>query len=112
MDLRPTFDFDPFPEQDNWPAVRASPSPDFKPTLEVAAMLLTLLEQVFIVLDTQLLVLRDLAHVIIDILLMATPHIVGMVLPVEALTEFIMDFLEERVGAPFLPFADGLPITL
>ena len=104
--------FDPFLEWDNWPAVGASLSPDFKPTFGVVAMLLTLLEQVFIVLGTWLLVLRDLECVIVYFLLMAAPHVVGMVSPVEALTEFWLDFLEGRVGVPFLSFVDGLPITL
>ena len=67
------------------------------------------LSEVLIFWGTQLLVLRDWEHVLVDFLPMATPHVVGMVLPVEASTRFR---LEGRVGVPFLPFADGFPITL
>ena len=43
---------------------------------------------------------------------MAAPCVVGMVLSVQASTRFQLDFVEGRVGVPFLPFADGFLITL
>ena len=82
-DLWPTtFDFETFLEQDLWPAASTSPSPEFEPTLEAAATLLTLLEQVFIALGTVLHVLRDQDCVTGDFLLMAAPHVLDVVLPV------------------------------
>ena len=51
---------------------------------------------------TLLCVLRDLERVVGDFLLMATPCVVGLVLPVEASTLFRLDFLGVRAVVPFL----------
>ena len=59
-DLQPTtFDFETFLEQDIQPAAGAYSSPDFEPTLEAAATLFTLLDQIFIVFGMLASVLRD-----------------------------------------------------
>ena len=59
-DLQPTtFDFETFLEQDLWPAASASPTPSFKPTLEVAATFFTLLEWIVTAFGIVLHVLRD-----------------------------------------------------
>ena len=62
--------------------------PESEPTCEAAATFLALLDLVFIAFGTLASVLSDREWVTGDFLLMATPCVVGMVLPVEAPTNF------------------------
>ena len=56
--------------------------------------------------------LRDLECVVGDFLLMAAPHVVGLVLPVDASTLFCLDFLGVRAVIPFPYLVVGLTTTL
>ena len=109
-DLWPsTFDFKTFLEPECQPVTGVSPAPDSEPTSEAVATECPLLEWVVIAFGTVLQVLRDQDCVTRDFLLVVTPHVLDVVLPVEASTRFWLDFL--RV-IPFPHLVVGLTITL